>query len=53
MLMDLNVAEDVDFVDCTLLEFLVLSEASDGDDLNCILLLIRVIDCSIDFAVDS
>jgi hypothetical protein len=53
VLVDFNVGEDVDFIYRALLEFFILSELGDGNYLDCVLLLVVVIDCTVDFSVDS
>lgn len=49
---DFDVAEDVDFVDRALLQLLVLPEARNGNHLDRVLLLVGVIDGSVDLAID-
>ena len=51
--MRLNVRQNVDLVDSTLLEFFVLFELVYGDHLNSIFLFIIVIDGSVDLTVNS
>jgi hypothetical protein len=53
VLVDFDVGEDVDFIYRALLEFFILSELGDGNYLDCVLLLVVVIDCTVDFSVDS
>lgn len=53
VLVDFDVGEDVDFIYRALLEFFILSELGDGNYLHCVLLLVVVIDCTVDFSVDS
>jgi hypothetical protein len=53
VLVDFDVGEDVDFIYRALLEFFILSELGDGNYLYCVLLLVVVIDCTVDFSVDS
>jgi hypothetical protein len=53
VLVDFDVGEDVDFIYRALLEFFILSELGDGNYLDCVLLLVVVIDCTVDFPVDS
>lgn len=53
MLIGLDIGQYIDLVDSTLLEFFIFSELDYGDDFDSILLFIIVIDCSINFTVDS
>ena len=48
-----DIGQYIDLVDSTLLEFFIFSELDYGDDFDSILLFIIVIDCSINFTVDS
>lgn len=47
-----DAAKNVDLVDCTLLQLLILPEFGNGDNFNRIFFLIRIIDGSVDFPVD-
>jgi hypothetical protein len=49
----LDIGEDIDFVDGALLEFFILFELGYGDDLDGVLLLIVVVDGTINLTVDS
>ena len=51
--MRLNVRENVDLVDSTLLEFFVLFEFVDGDNLDGVFLFVVVVDSSVDLTVNS
>lgn len=53
MLVDLDVGEDVDFIDSALLEFFVLSELCDGDHFDGEFFLVVVVDRAVDLAVYS
>jgi hypothetical protein len=47
------VGEDIDFVDGTFLKFFVFFELIYGDHFDRVLLLVVVIDCSVDLPIDS
>jgi hypothetical protein len=49
----LNICEDVDFVDCALLQFFVLLEATHFDHLYSILFIVVFVYGSIDFTVST
>lgn len=51
--MGLNIREDVNLVDRAFLQLLILLELVDRDDLDGVLLLIVVVDCPVDLAVDA
>jgi hypothetical protein len=51
--MGFDIGEDIDFVDCTLLKLFILFKLGYGNDLNGVLLLIVVVDCTINLTVDS
>lgn len=53
MLVLLDVGEDIDFVDGALLQFFVLFEPADLDDLDGVLLVIKLVDGPIDLAVGT
>ena len=53
MLIFLNVGEYVDFVDSALLQLLVLFEASDLNNLDCVLLIVVLVNSPIDLAVGT
>lgn len=52
MLVGFDAAEDIYLVDGALLQLFVLSKTSDGDDLDRVLLFIRVVDGSVDLPID-
>jgi hypothetical protein len=47
----LDVGEDVDLVDCALLELFVFLEFIDGDHFDCVFLFVVVVYCAIDLPV--
>jgi hypothetical protein len=49
----LDVGEDIDFVDSALLQFFVLFEPANLDDLDGVLLVIKLVDGPIDLAVGT
>ena len=49
--MVLDVGEDVDLVDCALLELFVFLEFIDGDHFDCVFLFVVVVYCAIDLPV--
>lgn len=51
MLVGFYAAENIYFVDCALLEFLVLSKTGDGYYLHCILFLVCIVYSPVDFTV--
>lgn len=51
--MGLDIGEDVNLVDSALLQLLVFLELVNGYDLDSVLLLVVVVDCSIDLAIDA
>ena len=53
MLVDLDVSQDVYFIDCALLEFLVLAELCDWDYFDCELFFIVVVYRAVDLAIHS
>ena len=46
-----NIRQDVDLVDRALFQFLVLFEPPDLDHLDCVLLVVEFVDCSVDLSV--
>lgn len=53
MLIDFDVGEDINFVDCAFFEFFVFFEFDDGNDFDCVIFFIVIIDSTIDFAINS
>ena len=53
MVVVLDVGQDVDFVDCALFEFFVLSEFGYRDYFDRVLLFVVVVDRAVHFAVDA
>jgi hypothetical protein len=51
--MGFDISEDVDLVHRALLQLLVLFELVNGYDLDGVLLLVVVVDCSVDLAIDA
>ena len=51
MLIFFDVGEDIDLVDGAFLQFFILLETTNLDDLNCVLLVIVLVDGSIDLPV--
>jgi hypothetical protein len=51
--MGLDIGQDVNLVDRALLQLLILLELVDGDHLDGVLLLVVVVDCSVDLTVHA
>ena len=53
MVVFLNVGQDVDLMNSAFLEFLIALELFDFNNLDCILLIINFVNCSVNFTISS